>query len=409
MSRGTVTAKQILVGICLLVLVGGVLAVGFLSSDSPEGPEPRQVGSNASERYAAIDGLNATRTTVNRDGDEVNRTVHRVSMRPLTEQFRERLLYGPRNRHNLTVSNGSMMWWQNRTSGVVERLDLSDPNLSTQRTEGDRIERLFGRLNVTEDTDTDRTAATPTPGINPLPAVPQSGGVPDGQRDERPDGVGNAAFAVSYNGTDTIDGRSVYVLKITPRNGSLVGDFRQTLWVDTEWFFPVKRHSEWQSNGVQHAKTVVYENVTFNPGLDDSVFRFDPSANVTVELEDTPRRDFYSSTAALRRVTNVSVPTPDLPPSFELQFASKTESPRITSVGLKYVNASTELSVSKVRGLFYPPTPDRSAQVAGQRANVSVGYTTYVSWSCDGYDYQVSGKAVSSELLIEVARSVGCG
>ncbi|SEN92963.1 Outer membrane lipoprotein-sorting protein [Halorientalis persicus] len=406
MSRGTVTAKQILGGICLLALVGGVLAVGFLSSDSPDRPEPRQIGANASDRYAAVDGINATRTTINRDGDEVNRSIHRVSMRPGTDQFRERLQYGPQHRHDLTVSNGSMMWWQNRTSGAVERLDLSTPDVSVQRTEGERIERLFDRLNVTDGTD--RTAATPTPGINPLPAVPQSGDVPAGQTGERPNGVGNAAFAVSYNGTETIDGRSVYVLKITPRNGSLVGDFRQTLWVDTEWFVPLKRHSEWHSNGVQHAKTVVYENVTFNPGLDDSVFRFDPSANVTVKLEDTPRRDFYSSTAALRRVTNVSVPTPDLPPSFQLQFASKTESPRITSVGQKYVNASTEISVSKVEGYFYPPTPDRSTRVAGQQANVSVGYTTYVSWSCGGYDYQVSGKAVSPKLLIEIARSVGC-
>jgi hypothetical protein len=107
-------------------------------------------------------------------------------------------------------------------------------------------------------------------------------------------------------------------------------------------------------------------------------------------------------------VSNVSVPTPDLPPSFQLQFASKTESPRITSVGQKYVNASTEISVSKVEGYFYPPTPDRSTRVAGQQANVSVGYTTYVSWSCGGYDYQVSGKAVSPKLLIEIARSVGC-
>jgi outer membrane lipoprotein-sorting protein len=406
MSRGTVTAKQILGGACLLALVGGVLAVGFLSVDGTEEPMPQQIGANASERYAAVEGLNATRITINREGDEVNRSVYRVAMRPGTDRFRERLLYGPRHRHNLTVSNGSVMWWQNRTSGAVERLGLSNPDISRERTEGEEIERLFGRLNVTDGTD--RTAATPTPGINPLPAVPQSGGAPEGQTGERPAAVGNAAFAVSYNGTDTIDGRPVYVLKVVPRNESLVGGFQQTLWVDTEWFFPLKRHSEWHSNGVQHAKTVVYENVTFNPGLDESVFRFDPSANVSVELEDTPRRDFYASTAALRRVTNVSVPTPDLPPSFQLQFASKTESPRITSLGLKYVNASTEISVSKVAGLFYPPTPDRSTEVAGQRANVSVGYTTYVSWSCDGYQYQVSGKAVSPKLLIEVARSVGC-
>ncbi|WP_299264847.1 LolA family protein [Halorientalis sp.] len=406
MSRGTVTPKRIVVGACLLSLVGGVLAVGFLSTGSPDGTAPQQIGSNASEQYAAISGVNATRTTINRNGDSVSRSVHRVAMRPGTDKFREELLAGPHHRHNLTVTNGSVMWWRNRTSGGVQRLTLSNPNLSAQRTEGERIERLFARLNVTRGTD--RTAATPTPGINPLPAVPQSGGVSGPQAGDRRDTVGNAAFAVSYNGTETVDGRTVYVLSITPRNGSMVGGFRQTLWVDAEWFFPLKRHSEWQSDGVEHAKTVVYENVTFDTGFDESVFRFDPSTNVSVEREDTPQQDFYASTAALRRVTNVSVPAPDLPSSFRLQFASRTESPRVASVGQQYVNDSMEISVSKVDGLFYPPTPDRSVKVAGQRANVSVGYTNYVSWSCDGYNHQVSGRAVAPELLVEIARSVGC-
>lgn len=406
MSRGTVTAKQTLVGVCVLALVGSVLAVGLLSADSPQRATPQQIGSNASERYTAIDGFNATRITINSRGDRSSRSVHRVTMRPGGDSFRETLVTGPQHRHNLTVTNGSVMWWQNRTSGAVERVTLSNPDISAQRTEGERIERLFARLNVTEGTD--RTAATPTPGINPLPAVPRSGDAPDAQAGDRPDAVGNAAFAVSYNGTGTIDGRTVHVLQIVPRNESVVGGFSQTLWVDAEWFVPLKRHSEWRSNGVQHAKTVVYENVTFNPGLDESVFRFDPSANVSVEREDTPRRTFYSSTAALRRVANFSVPVPELPPSFQLQFTSKTESPRITSVGQKYVNASREVSVSKIEGVFYPPTPNRSARVAGQRANVSVGYTNYVSWSCDGYNYQVSGHAVAPELLVEIARSVGC-
>ncbi|MFB6084545.1 MAG: outer membrane lipoprotein carrier protein LolA [Halorientalis sp.] len=401
MGRGTVTVKRIVGGICLVALVSGVLAVGFLSSGGPEQGVSRQIGANASERYAAIDGINATRTTVVREGDEVSRSVYRVSMRPGTDRFRERLLYGPDHRHDLTVSNGSVMWWRTRETGAVTRLRLSNPDVPTGSW-GERIERLFARLNVTADTD--RAATTPTPGISPLPVVPRSGG-PTG---ERPDGVGTAAFAVSYDGTATIDGRTVYVLRITPRSGSLVGEFSQTLWIDSEWFFPLKRHTEWRADGVRHAKTVVYGNVTFDPGLDESVFRFDPAANVSVEREDTPRQSFYASTAALARATNVSVPRPELPPSFRLQFASRTRGSRITSLGQTYVNASMEVSISKIHGFFYPPTANRSTRVAGQRATVSVGYTTYVSWSCGGYDYQVSGHAVPADLLIEVARSVGC-
>lgn len=406
MSRGTVTGKRVLVVACLLALVGSVLLVGLWSSVSPAGNASHQIGANASERYAAIDGINATRTIVNREGDEVRRSVLRVSMRPGTDRFRRKLLAGQHRRHDLTVSNGSMMWWRNRSTGTVERLRLSNPDVATD-SQGERIERLFSRLNVTAGTD--RTVATPTPGINPLPAVPQSGGAaPDGRAGGELDEIGTAAFAVSYNGTDTVDGRTVHVLQITPRNGSRVDDYRQTLWVDAEWFFPLKRHSEWTADGERHALTVIYENVTFNPGLDESVFRFDPDANVSVEKEDTPQRDFYASTTALRGTTNISVPDPSLPPTFRLAYASKTESQRITSIGLKYVNASMEISVSKNRGYFYPPTPDRSERVAGHRVNVSTGYTNYASWECGEYDYQVSGHAVPPELLVDIAGSIGC-
>jgi len=405
MSRGTATTRQVLVGVCLVALVGGVVLVGLWSSVSPAENTSQRIGMDAAERYAAIDGLNATRTIVNREGDEVRRSVLRVSMRPGTDRFRRKLLTGQHRRHDLTVSNGSMMWWRNRSTGSVERLRLSNPNVSTD-SQGERIERLFSRLNVTAGTD--RTAATPTPGIDPLPAVPRNGGAPDGQASGDLDGIGTAAFAVSYNGTDTVDGRTVHVLQITPRNDSRVDGYRQTLWVDAEWFFPLKRHSEWTADGERHALTVIYENVTFEPGLDESVFRFDPGANVSVEREDTPRRDFYASTAALRRVANYSVPEPDLPPTFRLAYASRTESQRLTGIGLKYVNASMEISVSKTRGYFYPPTPDRSERVAGHRVNVSTGYTNYASWKCGQYDYQVSGETVPPDLLIEIAGSIGC-
>jgi outer membrane lipoprotein-sorting protein len=405
MSRGTATTRQVLVGACLVVLVVGVLLVGVWSSVSPAENATQQIGANASERYATIEGLNATRTTINREGDEVRRSVLRVSMRPGTDRFRRELLSGQHRRHDLTVSNGSMMWWRNRSSGAVERLRLSNPTESAD-SQGERIERLFSRLNVTGETD--RTAATPTPGIDPLPAVPQNGGAPDGQATGDLDEIGAAAFAVSYNGTDTLDGRTVYVLEITARNDSRVGGYRQTLWVDAERFFPLKRHTEWRADGERHALTVRYENVTFDPGLDESTFRFDPDANVSVEREDTPRRDFYASTPALRRTTNISVPEPDLPPTFRLAYASRTESQRLTGIGLKYVNASMEISVSKNRGYFYPPTPDWSTQVAGHQVNVSTGYTNYASWECGEYDYQVSGHAVPPELLVEIAGSVGC-
>ena len=403
MSRGTVTAKQILGGICLLALVGGVLAVGFLSSDSPDRPEPRQIGANASDRYAAVDGINATRTTVVRDGNETVRSVHHVSLRPTESWFRERLVIGDDPYNNLTVSNGSVMWWRNRHTGNVTRLNLSSTDLPEERTQGDRIEELFAELNVTESTTS--TVATATPGINPLPSVPQSGG--GGQTGETSDTIRSAAFGVSYNGTETVDGRTVYVLHVLPSNESLVAQYEQTLWVDTEYFFPLRRHTEWIADGERRSRTVTYENVTFNPGLDDAVFEYDPPANAAVDRKDQPRIDTYTSTAALRAETNVSVPEPTLPPTFTLEYATETDSRGIQNIALRYANTTARITVTKsTRG--GSSEGDWQETVAGQSADVHVGSTNYVTWSCDGYYYKVFSDGIEPGTLVDVAYSVGC-
>jgi outer membrane lipoprotein-sorting protein len=402
MSRGTATPKQIVVGICLLALVGGVLLVGFVSTDDTDDTTPDRIGENAAERYAAIAGLNATRTTVIRDGNETVRSVHRVSVRPNEGWFRERLVTGDDRYNNLTVSNGSVMWWRNQATGNVTRLDLSDTDLPEERTQGDRIEELFERLNVTEATTS--TAATATPGIDPLPSVPQSGG---GQGGETTDAIEDAAFGVSYNGTETVDGRTVYVLHVQPDNESLVDEYEQTLWVDAEYFFPLRRHTEWKTDGERRSRTVTYENVSFDPDLDDAVFEYAPPAEAPVERKDQPRIDTYSSTTALRAETNVSVPEPTLPPTFTLEYATEMDSRGIRNVALRYANATARITVTKsTRG--GSSDGDWRVTVAEQPADVRVGYTNYVTWSCGGYYYKVFSDEIGPGTLIDVARSVGC-
>ncbi|WP_335999445.1 LolA family protein [Halorientalis halophila] len=403
MASRFVTPKRLVVAVVVLVGVFGVFGLVQTGAEEPE--SATQIGANAAERFASIDGLNATRRTVVTGGDETHESVHRVSLRPTDGLFRERLVRGPGPANNVTVSNGSVMWWRNRHSGNVTRLDLSSTDRPTERTQGERIADLFSRLNVTESGA--GTAATPTPGIDPLPSVPESGAPQGARAGETTAEMRDAAFGVRYNGTDTVDGRTVYVLSITPRNESLVDEYEQRLWVDAERFFPLKRETAWMADGERHSQTVIYENVTFDPGLSDSVFEYDSPADASVERKDQPRIDTYSSTAALRSQTNFSVPEPTLPSTFTLQYASRSDGRGITNVGLRYANATSRVTVTKAT-ISSSSEGDWQVSIGDRSADVRVGYTNYVTWSCDGYYYKVFSEDLGPDLLIEIARSVGC-
>ena len=406
MTRGTVTVKQIVGGICLLALVSGVLAIGFLSGGDPGQGTPQQIGANASERYDAIEGINATRTRVVERGGRTSHVVHQVSVRPGTEKVRSRYLRGDEPRFDLVVSNGSEMWWYNAEANKVTTFPLTGSPHRSPGTRGDRIEALFDRLNVTE-TGTE-TAVDPTPGINPLPAVPQPGGRPVGDTTAKDE---NASYGVSYDGTATVDDREVYVLHVRPRSDAST-TYEQTLWVDAERFFPVKQRTQWTDEGQRVTMTTTYRNVTFDPGLDRSVFRFDPAANATVERPKTPRVETYRTVNALRTDTTMPVPDPEVPPALELTYASKTTG-RVNGTSLQYANATAWLSVATTNWpVNETASRDRTIRIDGREAGVFLDVTSSVAWTCqtDGtvWGYKVRGQGVPSDLLIEVARSVGC-
>ena len=256
-----------------LLLVGVVTAAVVVTGDSPA---DTPIGENASERYETVDGLTATVTTVVERGDDRNRTVHRVAMRPGDAGVFLETLSGPSTGPEVVVSNGSTRWAYDRDDGLVRRSD-ADALASRLRDRGDRIERLFEELDRTTAADRSR----PRPGVSPLPAIPA--GPDTGTPSPVGRNVSRGEFDVSYDGTATVAGRRTHVLSLRPTDAdSADADVRQTLWIDADRFVPLKYRTNWTEAGEPVERTVTFSNVSFGTHVPAERFRFEPPAGAAV-------------------------------------------------------------------------------------------------------------------------------
>jgi len=273
MLPGSVPSSRFALGIAVsLVLAGVVFAGVVVTGDSTAGTP---VGENASERYAAVDGVTATVTTVVERGGDRNRTVHRLAMRPADGDVSLETLAGPAAGPEVVVSNGSTRWAYDRGDGLVRRTDAATLT-ARLRDRGDRIERLLAGANRTT---TAAGRSTPRPGVSPLPAVPVNQGTPSPIAESASDGE----FDVSYEGTTTVADRRTHVLSLRPTDRDAAGsNVTQTLWIDAEHFVPLKYRTNWTEGGERVERTVTFSNVSFDATFSDGRFRFEPPDEAAV-------------------------------------------------------------------------------------------------------------------------------
>ena len=192
-------------GVLIAGAVFGVVAAGAIFGilvTSQQSVEP--VGTNASERVAAIDGVEATVTTTIVRGNSTNRTVRRVKIRPSDGKVRSESAGASAAGPELVVSNGSTTWRYDSDRGTVRRTDTP----TRQTVEGDSIEQLFRQAQADETGE-----STTDWSVSPLPAVPPGRETPS----QPPASVTdpNGTYNVSYEGTGTVDDRRVHILQIT--------------------------------------------------------------------------------------------------------------------------------------------------------------------------------------------------
>lgn len=379
-----------------LVALGGIAGSAWVAT-SASAPDQPQIDVDVADRYGSLQGISANRTTtIERNGTVESTRTYAVQTRPRTGERRLSLVDGE-SRYDLRLSNGSVMWLYDRSGSTATRLQLG--GVDREATRSERIARLFARLNATGGGDRPSADA---PTVEPLPVVPEA---PAGQG--AAGAADAAAFGVSYRGLETVDDREVYVLHLAPTRDAGSGDYEQTLWIDTEHFYPLKQRTAWTHDGKRTVQTTTYDDVRFDPGIDDAAFAPEFPENTTVERPDTPRTTTYRDVAALRDATDVSVPEPDLPSGYELTYATRTTG-HVQGVGLRYANTTSTLTVAKYNYTYAADGDAERVSVDGQPAELTRGQTVSLSWNCDRYRYTVRGTAISADAVVSVGDSVGC-
>ncbi|WP_008528462.1 LolA family protein [Halorhabdus tiamatea] len=286
-----------------VLLIGSSVAVGVLLSGDRATPEFTE---SVSDRYDSLDGFEAQRLTVIQRGDRTTRSLDQVARRPGTGEYRiEDVTEGASGRE-IRIADGDTLWIYRPDSAEAKRVE----GVNTSRSLPSRLDRLFAIVERGGETSGSHD-------VDPLPFVPESS--------DRTGGIAGS-MTVSYEGAETVDGRETHVIHLQSNatTAGVVQDFEQTLWIDQEWYLPLKRTTEYVRDGDPVSVTTTYRNVSFNTGIAAETFTFDPPANVTVADADSTRQQQFVDIAGLRAVASFSVPDVDVPELLKLVQATRT-------------------------------------------------------------------------------------
>lgn len=387
--------ERVVLLIATLVALGGIVGSAWVATSAPA-TDRLDVDGDVADRYESIRGVDGTRTTtIERNGTVASNRTYAVQLRPGTGEKRLSFVDGTESKWDERVSNGSVLWLHDRDSATASRIPLSGTDDET--TDGEQIARLFARLNATDGAD---GGSADPPTVEPLPVVPRT---PTGQPTAA---AGDATFDVRYVGTETVADREAYVVRIAPVDDG-AANYEQTLWLDAERFFPLQQRTAWTHDGERTVLTTTYEEVRFDPGLDDATFAPDFPPATSVRVHDTPETTTYPDVSALRQATDVAVPDPTVPPTYELAYATRTDG-QVKGVGLRYANSTSVITVAKYNFTYATDGSDEQVTIDGQTAKLTRGGTVSLSWTCEDYQYTVRGTGVSADAVVEVGESIGC-
>lgn len=359
-----------------LVLAGGLLLAGGNALPPAD---------DAAERYATLDAYNATYTvTVERPGE--TRTVRvRNTVSPDSGKLRSEALAPPSRAGTLRVYNGSVAWLYNATRNTVTRVTQTEPQVVPRQRAV--VRSVVAAANGEE----------PSSRVSPLPVVPGTGGST----------VENATgeLEASYEGTATVAGREAHVISLTPAGNATTSITEQTLWLDAEYFVPLRSNATLEFDGNRTVVSQEATGVSFEPDLPPGIFEFEPPAGAQPE-RSTAEVTSYGSRTDLAAATAFPVPEPAVPSRFDLSRAQLTVRPDRTGVILRYTSGVNVISVVAGNGSEFDTAAGEPVRVGNRTGRFDVsGQVGRVVWTCGSYEYAVAG-TVPRETLTAVARSV---
>lgn len=389
--------------VALVVLITMSVLLAGCSSFQPTGgstPTPPSA-SKAATQHEEVDGVEMTINVTRQHEGNRSWTVQEIATRPQTREFRnivrstgppsadERGSLAPGSR---VVSNGSVRYLYPADSDRVFRSDVSD----VSRNRSEQIRRLVAAVND----DTNDPIRHPDLGLSPLPIVPAGSGSATSENDSTR--WRDEMVTVQYRGTETVAGRNTYVLDLQPvgENASLLD---ATLWLDTEYLYPIKRHTVIVSHGERYEFTSIPQNVTFNPDFSPGTFSVESgSISENVSVVETESYDSYSEMAA---DIDRPLPEPDVPPGFEFESGFRSDGER-SQVSVTYTKRRGESIRVSVFGESGRLTGGQREVIRGQRVVLrTYEGQRHLVWNDDERQYSVSG-TVTNQTLRHVAASI---
>lgn len=350
----TQPTSRLLVGILfvtLLTVTAGCMAV--LGGD----PDPERIADELAERNDKIEDVQGTQVVTIDTGESTQRTVAEVVERP-PEASRQEVIETDsewQSVGDVMVSNGEKMVVYDAAENTATEFELNYEPESAAFANEQLIERA---LNESE---------------------------------------------VSYEGSDTVADRDVHVIELTDERTSR----STTVWVDTEFWYPLKYETTMDQGDQQFTTTMTYTEVTFNAGVDDTAFEFEPPADATVEQYDPPETQTVDSMADVEAATPYDVTEPELPERFSFAEGTITEHDGSTTAFVSYTAEDERVGFTTTNNTAHEPTGE-SVEIGDTEGTISeYGDQQSVTWDCEGIRYRLSGE-LDRETLLDSATSVGC-
>jgi len=339
------------------------------------------------EHYRTLQSYRGTfRSTGTMSGNATEPVTKEIWARPGRGDQRIETLRPNRSAGNLVVSNESVSW----------------------------------RYNVVQNTATKRESRTGTTGSNSSSPT-------------QFDGISRNAtkrYHFSDEGNATVSGHATYKIRLTPKNGTknarLVDN--ETLWLDTQYWFPIKRRIVLSAFNHTTVSTRTFTNITFDTKIPDRRFTFHPpngttirtpsSRNTTRSTSNTtsarPKTQMYSSESAAQSHVDYTISKPSWrPPGFTIHRAYVVTYENASKAILVYTNSSgwrfrvTQLPRSAGRRLS-GPTSGTHVTVNGHDGTYGKGPLSYlVRWNCSGFQHEIRAR-FEKQTTLEIANATAC-
>ena len=215
---------------------------------------------------------------------------------------------------------------------------------------------------------------------------------------------------ISYQGTEKFEERSVYNIKASPRDRSMLMGMHYNMLVDSENWMPLK--IEMFDKNDKLLTSIEYRDIKFNTGIPDSEFEFKIPEGAKVVTRELPAPPKQMTLEEARAEVNFTVLVPSyLPEGFTFNSSTVFKYDKLETVSLQYKKDSQILSLSESRKDESSPSPDmgesETVDINGVEGRMIQGFgdNKMLIWN-NGELELILSSPLSKEEMIKVAGSI---